>query len=258
MGAEWLVVKFVADLRRDEPRNVGLMLDVDGQRRARFAAEGEDGRPDGRRVRWTDSDNWARWVQYWRGTWIEDRYPVEDMLIGEQSNNFRVVRGGRLLAGDAVEDVDEFFDEIWSVVGPKDQASQKPRKSEFHSKVRTLFSRAELLQSPYLHEGRTIPLREGYGDQQFPWHWSNGTNMVAQELPALRQTAINDATFKASLLPPTFGNITFVPESADDTKLNMLYKVGHVAPIDELSPEDLRAMLAERQQRKLVLSAPTR
>ncbi len=65
---EWLVAKYMPDLRRREPKNVGVVLRVGDLCLSRFMGERDEGRIDGRRIHGLVSSvqNYKAWVAYWR------------------------------------------------------------------------------------------------------------------------------------------------------------------------------------------------
>jgi hypothetical protein len=67
--ASWYVCKYVPDLMRDEPRNLGVIVHDDtGELRFRFVGERADGVVDGRRVQsWVNSvETYKLWVKHWK------------------------------------------------------------------------------------------------------------------------------------------------------------------------------------------------
>jgi hypothetical protein len=68
MTAHWLVAKYVADIRRREPINVGVLLYVDSVVYMRFLGENERGVLNGRRLRGKVEAvaNYKAWVAHWR------------------------------------------------------------------------------------------------------------------------------------------------------------------------------------------------
>lgn len=93
---EWFVAKYMPDLRRREPRNVGVILSVDGRLMARFYGERPDGELDGRKSRFVSSgENYRDWVHYWRTLQTADALP----LVRRATDNYYLERGGRILIG---------------------------------------------------------------------------------------------------------------------------------------------------------------
>lgn len=88
----YLIVKYVDDLSRNEPRNVGVVAYDGIDAVARFDGEGSDGLPDLRRVRYriTGSHAYREWVKYWRTT-LESPGKIERSLKGLSSGDPRVI-----------------------------------------------------------------------------------------------------------------------------------------------------------------------
>ncbi len=114
----FLVAKFIADIRRQEPRNVGVILLHEKGVYARFFGEGLPGLDDetgidGRRVRGRvfDSETYSQWVQYWRYSMepyasLSDRSPseaagvlswCESRLLESSHQHYCVFKGGEVL-----------------------------------------------------------------------------------------------------------------------------------------------------------------
>lgn len=110
----FVVFKYVPDLRRQEPRNVGVALVHPTGVHARFVGEGLPGDIDLRTVRPLIGDTGAyeQWVDYWRyhidqgnASNGENADGAVKELIGSSRNNYIVVPGGRVLVPGA-EDKD--------------------------------------------------------------------------------------------------------------------------------------------------------
>ncbi|MFW6776269.1 hypothetical protein ACOACO_18455 [Nocardioides sp. CPCC 205120] len=67
MTTSWFTVKYVADLMRDEPRNVGLVVKQDDETVTKFLGERADGTIDGRNIgRINSVETYKLWVDHWR------------------------------------------------------------------------------------------------------------------------------------------------------------------------------------------------
>lgn len=66
--AEWLVAKYMPDLRRREPKNVGVVLRMGDSYLSRFLGEQDGGQIDGRHVHGlvNSVQNYKAWVSYWQ------------------------------------------------------------------------------------------------------------------------------------------------------------------------------------------------
>ncbi len=88
----YLIVKYVDDVSRNEPRNIGVVVFDGTNAVARFDGEGNDGLPDLRRVRYriTGSHAYREWVKYWRTT-LDNPGKIERSLDGLPSGDPRVI-----------------------------------------------------------------------------------------------------------------------------------------------------------------------
>jgi hypothetical protein len=88
----YMIFKYVDDLSRNEPRNVGVIVFDGVNAVARFDGEGNDGLPDLRRVRHriTGSHAYREWVKYWRTT-LESPGKIERSLEGLRAGDSRVI-----------------------------------------------------------------------------------------------------------------------------------------------------------------------
>jgi hypothetical protein len=114
----FLVCKYVPDPRRQEPRNVGVVLlhPTEGVQ-ARFLGEDLPGEIDGRKVAGVvrDTKGYDQWVTYWRyctqAINLDDPSDpkileqVRTSLLSSSRNNYTVVEGGEVMISGA-EDKD--------------------------------------------------------------------------------------------------------------------------------------------------------
>lgn len=112
MNAKWLIAKYMPDARRREPRNVGVILLVDGAAYMRF--RGEDGRGgiDGRRVKLVESlDNYKAWVAYWRKAVA--RLDPKKLPPHDPSQNYFLEPGGERLLGNKDIEPESFVAQLF-------------------------------------------------------------------------------------------------------------------------------------------------
>jgi peptidyl-tRNA hydrolase len=108
----YLVAKYISDLQRMEPKNIGVIVWMPGSVSARFLAEkpGSPGEIDGRSVPTfvTSTAAYKQWVDFWRSELMGKVIPRRqsqnwfDSLKQTSSGNFCLVDGGFIL--DAIED----------------------------------------------------------------------------------------------------------------------------------------------------------
>lgn len=88
----YLIAKYIDDVSRNEPRNIGVVVYDGHQAVAHFDGEARDGLPDLRKVRHhiTASRAYREWVKYWR-TVLDEPGKIERELEGLSSGDPRVI-----------------------------------------------------------------------------------------------------------------------------------------------------------------------
>ncbi len=109
MSARYWIAKHIEDPFRDEPRNIGILVEHRGGVAARFMGETVPGQVDGRKVRGLRyPDVYKQWVEFWRG---ELRVTSLDALAAEASANYRLAFGGVVddVGDDSAEGVADYL-----------------------------------------------------------------------------------------------------------------------------------------------------
>lgn len=89
MAKYWLA-KYIEDLFRQEPRNIGVIVSFEGQFAAQFFGETQPGHIDRRKLRALPyPDVYTQWIEYWRAG-----IGNPEQLVASSKGNFQVVRGG--------------------------------------------------------------------------------------------------------------------------------------------------------------------
>ncbi|MFI6962177.1 hypothetical protein [Streptomyces sp. NPDC050255] len=125
MAANWYLVKYVPDPFRDEPRNVGVVIDSGEGGILRFIGQTKDGF-DGRKVRGVvrSSKTLRAWIEYIEyqlqsGTFAEHA----ELSISRSMNSYRIEKRGALLGGDLQGAADELFRDLVSDADGAHQAT---------------------------------------------------------------------------------------------------------------------------------------
>lgn len=106
----WYIAKFVPDLVREEPINVGVIAMRDSEVAARFLGVHDDGRLDGRRV--VDRIPHVEGYRVWMETWAEwaaserDERTDATVLSRRPGDQFFLVEGGKRLYAAQTEAAD--------------------------------------------------------------------------------------------------------------------------------------------------------
>jgi hypothetical protein len=119
MRVQWLVAKYMSDLRRRETANVGVIL-LHGERgAARFIGQKEDGSFDGRSMKWlTSAPNYKAWVAFWQHSLQTKPFEgiISDLTAGRPDDNYRVEFGGERIIGTEACAVDDLLDELYGIL----------------------------------------------------------------------------------------------------------------------------------------------
>jgi hypothetical protein len=242
--AEWYVAKFIPDLRRNEPINVGVLLVTPTGRRSRFRGQRADGTIDGHRARFAGSvENWRRWVGYWNWRLHEGEDPAA-MIDERPHSNFIIAHGGRQIAGEP-PDPDKMIDELYETLVSDSHSDEQVLLSGFAQEVDDLVQRSRLESDPAFRRGYEVTLRER-GPYTFPFAWHNGHTTVGYQVGTLRSDVLDAAGFRLALLPPSVGAVVFTPQplSAENPAQRALLEVAHEAPVGSVTPDDVYQMFA--------------
>jgi hypothetical protein len=107
--AKYWVAKYIEDPVRNEPRNVGVIVNSDRAWAARFAGERDDGTVDGRRLQnFKYADVYKQWLLYWREQIEAEK--IED-IVQSVTSNYYVIPGGGVsdIGNDSADSVCKFL-----------------------------------------------------------------------------------------------------------------------------------------------------
>lgn len=150
----YLLARYVDDLTRNEPVNVGVIAYDGSQTIARFDGENDEGHIDLRRVRHriTGSNTYRAWVNYWRRALTEPqavfpdaaalgRREILDRLVQRGGDEFTLIPGGEILLDADARDLQTTLDGLFErlVRAPEPLAAptltQKSRHALAHAGV---------------------------------------------------------------------------------------------------------------------------
>src|SRR5687768_7803014 len=109
MSVKYWIAQHVADVFRNEPRNIGIFVKANESCAARFFAETETGVLDGRKLRsWSHPDVYRQWIEYWRK---EVSSGSLEELLNASGSHYRVIEGGEVtdVGFDLAEDVANYL-----------------------------------------------------------------------------------------------------------------------------------------------------
>lgn len=205
---QYLLAKYIPDLRRGEPRNVGIVVWSDGNVEARFLGEkvSRPGEVDGRSVPAfvTSPPAYKQWIEYWRlqlgresiipatgGCPIgRNRPEFLSVLMAASKGNFVLVEGGFLLDPVAAEGVPALADYLYATLVDA-PAPDDPRDTTLDDIVSRILQRTGMTQDPNFHVRYELPCQIGDGREEkfnFDYAYENGTlRRLYKQLPFPRR-----------------------------------------------------------------------
>lgn len=116
--AEWLVARYIPDLQRREPKNVGVVLKIGDLLLSRFLGEGSKGRIDSRRVHaFVNSvENYKAWVNYWQGVADGGSNDLLALANRRGDDSYFLEYGGERIFGGERADPNDMLDYLYSVL----------------------------------------------------------------------------------------------------------------------------------------------
>lgn len=195
----YLVAKYVDDLSRNEPVNIGVIV-YDGSRAvARFDGENEIAEVDLRRVRHriTGSHAYRAWVEYWRAVLanpeqadssLKDLQPgdsrVVEKLIASSGRDFYLEHGGAVLLDAEDETLEETLDDLFHRMIRHPDPPSPPTLQE-KSKEALSRAGAPLADETRFREQEPVKLdiRGAIVPDEISYAVKNGTWHFLQEVP---------------------------------------------------------------------------
>ena len=115
MRPYWLIAKYIPDMRRREPFNIGVILCHENGVRWRFLAQKADGSVDGRKLRWAGSAaNYKAWLTFWEHEFRNGG--VERALARVNDSNYFLEIGGERVIGADDMDADSMLDDLYTAL----------------------------------------------------------------------------------------------------------------------------------------------
>ena len=94
MSAMYWIAKYVEDPFRNESRNIGVIVSLDGVIAARFVGERDDGVFDARKLRgFTYPNVYSQWREFWRKKTASKNI---EAIVSASTPNFFVTEGGEV------------------------------------------------------------------------------------------------------------------------------------------------------------------
>jgi hypothetical protein len=248
MTIKWHLLKYLPDVRRGEPINVGIVLEHEGGFDFRLR-DVEDGKVLRQAKSWCgEPANYGQWIKYLRYHIAEYGNVDIEPRAGE---SYRMLPSGQV----ASEGIDPagFMVELYNMlIAPPTKTSDRSSQDGFEERVERLLAQAGLAKSEHFH--RRFPVVNTHG-QSRPFHyaWENGHTTVGSRLGSMNGSSVDVALWRFSTLPSNIGSVLILGEVdtkdvASRAQLDSI--VSSVVHVDEISPSDLYGLFAESPRPK--------
>lgn len=139
MEATWHLIQYTADMRRKEPRNVGVAVEVDGQWAVRmFAVDPLSRSVDGRALRkfGLSKEGYSAWVEYYTDMILAGRWERILRVQQRRASEFRLTVGGHMRATGSANDV---ATRLFADLVHRSEEHSEPRAHVLRSNVEQVF-----------------------------------------------------------------------------------------------------------------------
>jgi hypothetical protein len=238
VNTTWFVAKYMSDLRRREPTNVGVVLiAAHGAAFARFKGEDDaTGEVDGRRIRTGSLENYKAWVAHWRRTIERNPDPVR-LAKRDPSQNYFLEFGGERLVGNEETDPRQLLDLLYRELveeNPPLVEALDPRRLVERTFVR-LHIREKITERPAV-----VGRRWGVDDPlSFDYRYKNGVNVLMKRVHISKEwDAVHAAAWnfqQARLAEPDTRLVSLIshaPGTDPEDPVKILRKVGSDETVD--------------------------
>jgi hypothetical protein len=216
--AKYLIAKYVPDLMRGEPRNIGVVLWTPSGVRARFVAErpGKSGEVDGRSIPAfvASTSAFKQWVEYWQGeVGKASIMPLNggpavnssdaaflDVLAQSSKGSFVLAEGGLLLdpirPGDEATALRDLFDALVEL-NPGDEV----RDPSLERVCDEVIAAASLNKNPHFKHRYPVECAIGKGNKEafeFSYGYGNGSPKRLYQRVPMRNRGMLSKTVDAT------------------------------------------------------------
>jgi len=206
MTMRYVVVRYVSDLTRDEPKNIGIVLASEKEVIAKFVGE-KGGKLDLRKVRSVvpHTGTYKQWIDYWRYI-ISQHQETErslDQVLASSRGNFIAKEGETVYLPRevAINPQSALRHLYYLLVEEFPQEGQE--ETDLNERCEEIIKQYELRRSPYFKEGHEVEVTVDSVVQRIipSYSWVNGVEIYFQKvslLAARRETTqrnVNNAAW---------------------------------------------------------------
>jgi hypothetical protein len=209
MTMRYLIVRYIPDLARQEPKNIGVLLASSRGVMAKFLGE-RDAKLDLRSVRSlvSHTGTYKQWIDYWRHVISQDADPDTKLnqVLESSRGNFVVSEGGVVyLPPDIASDPHKTLNHLFFLLVSEFPAQQEEEAElSLGARCDEIIRKFELRRNPHFKETPVVELLIGTDVRQHimpSYAWVNGTETyfqkvsIVQAKPEACQKNVNNAAW---------------------------------------------------------------
>ncbi len=265
MTPRYLLAKYIPDMARYEPKNIGVIVWSPYGIKCRFLAEKplNPSNIDGRSIPpfVTNSYAYRQWITFWTkeasksviepvcgGEPVSSSSPhMMDVLRQTSKDNFVLEEGGYLLDAIGQEDIQHFVDYLFDTLVNQSEP-EEPKDPTLNEISEDVIAKSNIRSTPYFHDDYPLKLEIDSVEDiaKFSHVYQNGKVSVVQKIAIskLLDKNVHSAAWQfekvreAKLVKKTEDMLALIyatPEQQADTRTNQLLRVlGSVAPVINL------------------------
>ena len=218
MSVSVLLAKYVPDRRRNEPRNVGvLVLGDSGPGVVKFLGQRDDGTINGRRIPRNllrDLESYKLWVEHWADSARQGPDAIQD-LEAARSAAYYVVRAGEILSDPQLDDfealAERYFAELVTVSESKEGQTRSEQLTEAVDVLVETVATLEEVEVKRDYSVEYVHHQGGIVNLTFQYGFVNGHVTVGQRVLLSDEPHAFMFLGKAQNLPDAYGrSVAFV------------------------------------------------
>ncbi len=192
---KYFLAKYIPDMHRFEPRNIGVVIWSPLGIEARFLAEnlGRPGDVDGRSIPdWVTSHNaYRQWVRYWRDALSENSIlPLRggelipasspafmDALRETAQGNFMLLESGAVMDQVGEEDLPAVANQLFAQLVLEAASAEEPKDRSFEARCDELLMKTQLKAHPHFKDRYPVKYTRGGVEEEYVFSHAlaNGT-----------------------------------------------------------------------------------
>jgi hypothetical protein len=209
MTTRYLIVRYISDLARSEPKNIGVILASPQGLMAKFLGE-RDNKLDLRSVRSlvSHTPTYKQWIDYWRHVMSQEIEPEKklDQVLASSRGNYIVSEGDVVylppdIANDPHRTLSHLF---YLMVSEFPQQEEEEAELSLSARCDEIIKRFELRKNPHFKEAPVVDVTLSTNVKQHivpSFAWVNGTEVYFQKVsivgarPDASQKNVNNAAW---------------------------------------------------------------